>query len=494
MASDPYAARSGARATEHAPGRKDGARRRARMPARRLWATASVTVLVLGVIATLAVGIVLSQRQARSHLLSTFRLRGTSSATFVSTFLGEQAQREKGAAARFLSRADVSPERFRLVVSVFGSSAAVLLDSGGRVLDVAPTDPALLGKQLASRYKHLSTAERGSVAVSGVVPSAVERVPVAAIAVPFSTRSGRRVFSAAYGTSGSTLGAFVDHTVPYPQHEVYLVDASGNLVAASPKTSSRRVGEVDPALARALARSSLGPVRGASTPATFTAAPVPGTSWRLVIAVPDSRLYASIRGWTQTIPWIVFALVALLAVGLAFAVGRLMALSERMSHSARTDSLTGLINRRAVTEQLARAAARARRTGEPFSVLMIDLDHFKHTNDRFGHRAGDRVLCAVADCMREVLRGEDVYGRWAGDEFVVVLPTADAAQAQAVAERLREAARKVDLGDIGLCDGVPMSVGVATATHTTADEIIHDADLALYAAKDAREGAGAPAG
>jgi diguanylate cyclase (GGDEF)-like protein len=197
-------------------------------------------------------------------------------------------------------------------------------------------------------------------------------------------------------------------------------------------------------------------------------------------------MYASIGGWASLVPWLVFAFVALLAVTLAVVVARLMALSERMAQSARTDALTGLLNRRALSEHLTRVAAHARRAEEPMSVLMVDLDRFKQTNDAFGHRAGDRVLRAVADSMRSVLRGEDVYGRWGGDEFVVLLPGAGEDAARAAAERLRTAAAAVDVADIGLPDGVPLSVGIATSTHATPEEIIHAADLALYEVKSAR--------
>jgi diguanylate cyclase (GGDEF)-like protein len=455
------------------------------------WKVAAVALALTLVIATLGIGIATSESQSRSHILSLFKLRGTSSATFVSTFLAQQADRESQTAGRFLSGSHVSPQRFETVVSAFGSGAAVLLNSHGMVLDAVPADPALTGKPIADRYAHLQAAEQGRVAVSGVVPSAVSGVPVAAVAVPFSTPSGRRVFSAAYPTSGSTLGAFVDHTIAYRPHGVYLVDATGNIVAASPKTATRRLRELDPSLAHAIGSSSLGPVGGPGTARTFTAASVPGTSWRLVIAVPDSRLFSSIDGWQQRLPWVVFALVTVLAVALLLVVARLTALSERMAANARTDALTGLPNRRAVSEHLTRATARARRSGRPVSVLMIDLDRFKETNDRFGHQAGDRVLCAVADCMRGSLRGEDIYGRWGGDEFLVLLPDTDETEAQHAAERLRRQADAVDLGDIGLPDGVPMSIGSATGTTITPEDLVHEADLALYEQKTARRhGAG----
>jgi diguanylate cyclase (GGDEF)-like protein len=465
-----------------------GARTRAAVPANARWswsATLAAAVLAI-VIGTLAVGIVLTQQQSRSRLLATFGLRGASSATFVSTFLSQQAEREKDAAQQLLSGPRVSAEHFRVLDAAFGSSAAMLLDSSGRVLAVAPADPALLGKSIAARYAHLAAAERGSVAVSDVIPSSTKAIPVAAVAVPFASSRGRRVFSAAYQVSGSTLGAFVDHAISYPQHEVYLLDSAGQLVAASPRTSVSSLSEADPLLARALEHSSRGPVAGAVQPTTFTVAPVPGTSWRVVIAVPDSRLYASVIGWTTIIPWLVFAIVSVLGGLLVVLFARLTALTQKMTQSAQTDALTGLSNRRALTEQLTRATAHARRRGEAVSVLMIDLDHFKETNDRFGHAAGDQVLCAVASCMRAVLRAEDVYGRWGGDEFLVLMPFGDHDDARVVAARLRAAAAAVVLGDIGLATGVSMSIGAATAIRVSPEEIVQAADQALYEAKASR--------
>lgn len=450
----------------------------------------SATVLAAGaliaVMTMLALGIAISQRQSRSTILSNLALRGASSATVVSTYLYQQADRQRAVARLLLASTRVSRERFGLVVQAFGSSAAVLLDSSGRVLAVSPANHALLGTAIASRYANLAAAERGSVAISDVVPRAVRGVGVIAIAVPFSTPQGRRVFSAAYPVSRSTLDAFVAHAIAYRQHEVLLADSAGRLVAASPSTAAATLAAADLALERAAARSSLGSVALARVPTTFTAARVPGTPWRLLIAIPDSKLFSSIAGWTRIIPWIVFALVSIFGVALVALFSRLSALSQRLGRSARTDSLTGLPNRRAMEEQMRRAAAGASRRGEPMSVLMIDLDLFKQTNDRHGHRAGDRVLCAVAECMREVLRAGEVVGRWGGDEFIVLMPAAGEAQAQAAVARLRESARRLRLDDIGLHDGVPMSIGAATSERPTPEGIVHDADLALYEAKARR--------
>jgi diguanylate cyclase (GGDEF)-like protein len=355
--------------------------------ARRSRSTIVATCALVALIATLALGIDLSQRESRSQIVSSFGLRGTSSATFAATFVMQQAQRERETPQRFLSE---------------------------------------------------------------------------------------------------DLSAVVDHTISYREHDVFLVDSAGRLLAASPRTRAGTLAAADPALARSLAHASSGSVDGASVPSSFTSASVPGTSWRLVVAVPNSRLFASIDGWTAVIPWLVLGLVSLLGAGVVMLFARVTALSRRMSETARTDALTGLYNRRAVTEQLARAAAHARRHGEPMSVLMIDLDRFKETNDLYGHAAGDRVLCAVADCMRSALRAEDACGRWGGDEFIVLMPCADERDAQAVAERLAQVASGVDLSDLGLEQGVQMSIGLASATLTSADEIVQAADVALYEAKAGR--------
>jgi len=448
---------------------------------------AAVGVVLALVIATLGVGIGLSESQSRSHILSMFRLRGTSSATFVSTFLAQQASRQRQAAGQYLSGRPVGRERLGMVVSAFGSGAAELLDSEGRLLDAVPTDVALTGKPIAQHYAYLAAAEQGRVAVSGVVRSAVPGASVVAVAVPFSTPGGRRVFSTAYRTSGSTLASFVDHTIAYRPHAVYLVDGAGNIIAASPRTGVARLQELNPALVRSMTHSTLGAVSGAGTPSTFSVTDVPGTSWRVVIEVPNNLLFASIDGWTQTLPWLVFAIVSVFAIALLVVFARLTALSERMARSARTDPLTGLANRRALNEHLRRATARARRSGRPVSVLMIDLDRFKQTNDRYGHRAGDRVLRTVADCMREALRGEDIYGRWGGDEFFVLLPDTDEREAARTAERLCRQAGAADLGDIGLPAGVPLSIGVATRTSTSPEDIVQAADLNLYEQKAARK-------
>lgn len=453
---------------------------------------ASLALLVL--LGVLATGIVLTQRQARTHVQSSFALRGNASAQSVATYLTEQAYREREAALRFLSSPRVSPGNLAIVSTTLGSEAAVLLDDSGHVLAASPTTPRLQGALLGPRLPHLGVAEQGGVGVSGIVTSPVTGTSATSIAVPYRTPQGTRVISADYAASGLALDALVDHAISYPQHEVFLTDSHGQVIAASPNVLGSTLGAADPWLATAARHSSQGEVLGERTPTTFTAASVPGTTWRILIAVPNSRLYASIAGWTRVIPWVIFGLVTILGVLIVVLFryllsdrARLSALSRRMERTARTDSLTGLYNRRALTEHLTRAAAHARRHETPLSVLMIDLNRFKQTNDTYGHDAGDQVLCTVADCMREELRGADVYGRWGGDEFLAVLPQTGAEGASATAERLRAAAGAVSLEEIGLPDGISLSVGSATGTHIGPHDLVREADEALYEQKAVRE-------
>lgn len=150
------------------------------------------------------------------------------------------------------------------------------------------------------------------------------------------------------------------------------------------------------------------------------------------------------------------------------------------------DPLTGLKNRRYFDELLRHEAARAERQGIPLSMVMIDLDHFKQINDRFGHEAGDGVLVEVAALLREHFRGSDVVCRLGGEEFVAILPGATTGQAEARAAALLEAVRALRLEHAGRALGpITFSCGVATYPCHSREPLalLGLADKALYHAK-----------
>jgi diguanylate cyclase (GGDEF)-like protein len=158
---------------------------------------------------------------------------------------------------------------------------------------------------------------------------------------------------------------------------------------------------------------------------------------------------------------------------------------ERVSS---TDLLTGLPNRRSADQTLTAQVAHAARHGLPLSVLMIDLDHFKAVNDTYGHAAGDVVLAEVAARLRAGLREGDTVGRWGGEEFLAVLPMTPAAAAGLLADRL---CTQVSGSPVRLGAGFEVPVGVSIGcAGGVLDErrLLHDADVALYAAKAAGRG------
>jgi diguanylate cyclase (GGDEF)-like protein len=156
-------------------------------------------------------------------------------------------------------------------------------------------------------------------------------------------------------------------------------------------------------------------------------------------------------------------------------------LVTRLAEEARVDKLTGVLNRRGFEERAAIEVERARREGYSVGVASFDIDYFKGVNDEWGHDAGDRVLERLGEIFRAESRSLDIIGRLGGEEFVALLPTADAEQTLAYAERVRAAfAASVDR-DV---PNVTVSAGViATVGPEGGDELLQAADSALYAAK-----------
>jgi diguanylate cyclase (GGDEF)-like protein/PAS domain S-box-containing protein len=167
-------------------------------------------------------------------------------------------------------------------------------------------------------------------------------------------------------------------------------------------------------------------------------------------------------------------------------------LEEQLFTMALTDPLTGLANRRAFDEQIEREWERTLREGSRMSLLLLDIDHFKEFNDRYGHQAGDNCLRVVAATIVGNVRSSDIAARYGGDELAVILPTADIVDAIAVAEKLRSAVEELWLTHEVNPEGgnwVTVSIGGTSAlsrdvmTMRAPDPLLTAADLALYKAK-----------
>jgi diguanylate cyclase (GGDEF)-like protein len=162
-------------------------------------------------------------------------------------------------------------------------------------------------------------------------------------------------------------------------------------------------------------------------------------------------------------------------------------LFEETRQLAITDPLTGLANHRQFYDQLSREIRRAIRYRRPLTLLMLDLDRFKAFNDRYGHLAGDQALRETADVLRQNARSVDLLARYGGEEFAIILPETDLVRAAAHAERIRSAVAShvFHSQETGQAHQVTVSIGVAALTSATEkiEELVHDADQALYRAK-----------
>jgi two-component system, cell cycle response regulator len=175
-------------------------------------------------------------------------------------------------------------------------------------------------------------------------------------------------------------------------------------------------------------------------------------------------------------------LMARLAIG-----ERILKLEERLELMATHDTLTNLLNRRALYTSAQTELNRSVRENSPLSLIMLDIDHFKSVNDAYGHPAGDKALCLVAETLLQNKRDYDLVGRWGGEEFLALLPRTSLADARTIAERFRAG---IEAARLQMPEGAVVTVTVSLGVSSTAsgsldiEALIHQADQALYLAKN----------
>ena len=216
-------------------------------------------------------------------------------------------------------------------------------------------------------------------------------------------------------------------------------------------------------------------------------------------AVQSSDAAAPVRGFRLTVSLIAMVTLSALLFALQRVLSRRLSMSlqtvnesieqlaaarEALQHQATHDSMTGALNRPAITEALARELSRTERSGTTLAVFLIDLDHFKDINDRFGHHAGDIAIVAACTRMHDCVRGHDYVGRYGGEEFLAVIPDADEATALQIAERMRS---RISMNPV-VYNANPITVtatiGVALSRpEDTSEMLLRRADLALYNGK-----------
>jgi diguanylate cyclase (GGDEF)-like protein len=439
-------------------------------------------LLLTALLAVFAASISHDASVGRSALTERFQSRANLSASFVSGYVEDLATRERAQAERLLSTTAVTEAAFEQVVLGFELDGAGLFDAQGRLIAIWPENPALLGEHFAERYAHVATALTGRTGVSGVGAFGGTSSPVIAVAVPFDTSSGRRVFSGALRPDTGSLRIYFDTVIPL-SGRTYLVDGNGNVVVTG---ESGSVSDLPPMLtAGGLLRldESVGTYESDGRSFVYVRESVAGAPWHVILTTPSETLYAPIAG-ASDVSWALlaaFAVTGLVGLVLLFRLARAHALAAA---TARYDALTHLPNRRAAEEHLERTASAASRHSQPYGLLTIDIDRFKAINDTYGHQVGDQVLCLVADILRDVARREDLVSRWGGEEFLVIMSATSGDAIGAAAERFRAAVDNASQHVGPALDlSVTISVGGTVSTDRAPLAALGAADAALYAAK-----------
>ncbi len=170
-------------------------------------------------------------------------------------------------------------------------------------------------------------------------------------------------------------------------------------------------------------------------------------------------------------------------------VYRTAQLSLEQEHHATHDVLTNLSNRKNLMDSLQALLVRSRRDGEPFGLLLLDLDHFKEVNDTLGHQIGDKVLCHFAERLSASVREDDLVARLGGDEFAVIIPNAELPEIRALAERIRsELVDPVPVEDMMFDIDVSIGIALFPDHAERAHDLMRLADVAMYDAKESRSG------
>jgi len=354
------------------------------------------------------------------------------------------------------------------------------------------------------------------------------------ITVPIATASGGVVGAMSANLRFATAENVLRRFVPPDSGEVYLLARDGTLIASS-RAQTKPLSLKMPAAALAALRERAAPMveyadyRGVQMVGNME--PMVRSTWSVVAQMPRTQAFAEIAQLRNTT--LLTLLVLVLVVGaIAYTLGRLIvrpleqltqgagevaagnldvdlpvrgggevayltqmfnemvtrirAAHDKLERLSETDGLTGLANRRHLMEALDVEEKRGTRYGHAFSLLMIDVDHFKKYNDTHGHQAGDVALTRVGTVLKESIRDVDRAGRYGGEEFAVVLPETPLAAALVVAERIRARMEGEKLPVKSGEASVTLSIGVAERpTHAaTAAEIVAVADAALYDAKE----------
>ncbi|HUQ40042.1 MAG TPA: sensor domain-containing diguanylate cyclase [Acidimicrobiales bacterium] len=367
-----------------------------------------------------------------------------------------------------------------------GVVATYVTDPAGKVVVGLPSSAGLAGQEMRDQDWYRGMTFTGRPYVSNVFVFPSEASPrVVAVASPVTVLQPGGTAEVVLGAvvvafDAGTLQSFANTLAKGGQLGVTIADRAGTALV-SPVGLPEGLSHVrNPLMSEALAGRSGLVVEGGDQPSLAAYAPVRALGWGVLVQESRAVALEGAGVLRRAVVTIAAALGIILLGGLVI-LDRALYYRRRAEHEvrrlARRDQLTGLPNRRVWDEDLDAEVERARRSGQPFCVAMIDIDHFKAFNDAYGHLAGDFALAEAARVWAPILRETDLVARYGGEEFAVLLPQCGMPEALAVVDRIRKATP----GDLTASGGVAQWDGRETGV-----ELTGRADAALYRAKRRR--------
>ncbi len=437
-------------------------------------------MLALGLVLGLGIYLTRAQKQATDQLQAGFADRAHLTAKLFGDTLRSSEDSVHEAASAYTVPADDLPATIPLRQT--GLNGVIVLTADGDVLSAGPAGLRSDASEYASSTGFAQARTSGQLVWHNVVRtsagySAVVYQPVKAV-------DGQRVVVLLLPVQQvSTIGRAYLSTLGVLGGDTYIVDGAGQVIVAS---NGAPVDQPvpDKALASALRRAD----SGSFGDHYFAASDIPVSTWRVVFVASEKALQEPLRS-SRRVAWQLFGAFAG-AMGLIVVIGGTsLRRSARLAQARRHDALTGLPNRALMMEQMERAL-HDRRQNLPIAAIFIDLDGFKPVNDSYGHAVGDVLLKAVSGRLNESMRPGDSVSRFGGDEFLVLCRNLRGpADAVAVAERIQQyLAQPFEIDGHVVLIGSSMGIAVSDSAAGTADALIHQADLAMYRAKQAGRG------
>jgi diguanylate cyclase (GGDEF)-like protein len=300
--------------------------------------------------------------------------------------------------------------------------------------------------------------------------------------------AGNYIGATGIGLTVDAVRRLIDEYQQRYQRTIYFVDTRGNVVEfgnhSGRATDLRKTPGIGPLVERILSedRGSYQYEAGGDNHILHVNY-LPELKWYLFVEQNESVALAGIRQtlYANLAISLVVTLIVVFLIHLA-----LNRYQWRLEEMASTDKLTGLLNRHAFTILIGKLLAEYRRSPQPIAVVLADIDHFKEINDKHGHLAGDAVLERVAQVLQNGLRESDLAVRWGGEEFLLVLKGCDLAEAQRIAESLRQKVEGTAVTVNGQHVPVTISIGVSLYDGVeSSDQAVDRADTAMYQAKSA---------